>query len=146
MIAVAELREVVGVLRACEVVGVPRSSFYRAGQAPRPATTPAPRSAVAWALSEAEREAVRAVLNSERFRDQSVREAFATLLEEGEYLCSVRTMYRILDEHGEAKERRDQRRHPDHPKPVLVATGPNQLWSWDITKLRGPAKWVYYYL
>jgi putative transposase len=146
MSAVAELRDVVGVVRACEVVGLPRSSFYRAGQAPRPTATPAPRSAVAWALSEAEREAVRAVLDSERFQDQSVREAFATLLDEGEYYCSVRTMYRILDAHDESRERRDQCRHPQHPKPVLAAQAPNQLWSWDITKLHGPAKWVYYYL
>jgi putative transposase len=146
MSAVAELRDVMGVVRACEAVGLPRSSYYRAGQERRPAATPAPRSALAWALSRAERQAVRAVLDSERFRDQSVREAFATLLDEGEYYCSVRTMYRILDEHGESRERRDQLRHPKHPKPVLKAHAPNQLWSWDITKLRGPAKWVYYYL
>lgn len=146
MSAVAELRDMMGIVRACEVVGLPRSSYYRAGQAPRPRATPATRSAVAWALSQTERDAVRAVLNSERFQDQSVRETFATLLEEGEYYCSVRTMYRILGAHGESRERRDQRRHPDHPKPVLVARGPNQVWSWDITKLRGPAKWEYYYL
>jgi len=146
MSAVEMLKEVVSLVTACEVMGVPRSSFYRASQPPQPAQQPVQRPTVPWALSDAERDAIRAVLNSERFRDETVREAFATLLDEGEYYCSIRTMYRILEEHGEVHERRDQRRHPDHPKPVLVARAPNRLWSWDITKLRGPAKWLYYYL
>ncbi|GBE47007.1 integrase core domain protein [bacterium BMS3Bbin12] len=68
------------------------------------------------------------------------------MLEEGRYLCSVRTMYRLLKEAGEARERRNQLRHPLYTKPELLATGPNQLWSWDITKLKGPAKWTYFYL
>src|SRR5665213_3303463 len=70
----------------------------------------------------------------------------ATLLDEGQYLCSTRTMYRVLNEDGASRERRDQLTHPEYQKPELLATAPNQLWSWDITKLRGPAKWTYYYL
>jgi len=89
---------------------------------------------------------VRQVLNSERFQDSVPRQVYATLLDEGEYLCHWRTMYRILDEHGEVRERRNQLQHPVYTKPELLARGPNQLWSWDITKLKGPAKWTYYYL
>ena len=85
-------------------------------------------------------------LNSERFVDQAPTEVYATLLDAGKYLCSVRTMYRILEEHAELRERRDQLRHPNYEKPVLLATGPNQVWSWDITKLLGPMKWVYFHL
>ena len=98
------------------------------------------------ALSAAEREAVHQTLNSERFADQAPREVYATLLDEGTYLCSPRTMYRVLSEHAEVRERRDQLRHPAYAKPELLATGPNQVWSWDITQLLGPMKWVYYYL
>ena len=86
------------------------------------------------------------VLDSERFQDQAPREVYATLIDEGQYLCSVRTMYRILDEDEQVRERRNQLRHPTYVKPELLATQPNQLWSWDITKLLGPAKWTYYYL
>ena len=85
-------------------------------------------------------------LNSERFVDQAPTEVYATLLDEGKYLCSVRTMYRILEEHAELRERRDQLRHPNYEKPVLLATGANQVWSWDITKLLGPMKWAYFHL
>jgi putative transposase len=73
-------------------------------------------------------------------------EVHASLLEEGIYLCSPRSMYRILTSNHEVRERRNQLRHPRHAKPELLATGPNQVWSWDITKLKGPRKWVYYYL
>jgi putative transposase len=96
-------------------------------------------------LDAAERKEVRAVLNSERFWDCAPREVYATLLDEGEYYCHWRTMYRILEEHDEVHERRNQRRRPASVKPELCATGPNQLWSWDITQLRGP-KGVYYHL
>jgi len=89
---------------------------------------------------------VRQALNSERFSDQAPREVFATLMDEGTYLCSWRTMYRILDENQEVRERRNQLRHPNYTKPELLATQPNQLWSWDITKMLGPTKWTYYYL
>ena len=78
--------------------------------------------------------------------DKTPREIYATMLDEGQYLCSVRTMYRILAEDSASKERRDQLRHPAYKKPELLATGPNQVWSWDITKLLGPEKWTYYYL
>jgi putative transposase len=98
------------------------------------------------ALPSSERAEVRQVLNSERFADQPPREVYATLLDEGTYLCSWRTMYRILDENQEVRERRNQLRHPQYAKPELLATQPNQLWSWDITKLLGPTKWTYYYL
>jgi putative transposase len=97
-------------------------------------------------LSRDERESVRALLNSERFQDCSPAAINATLLDEGQYFCSTRTMYRVLEKDGGTRERRDQLVHPPYRKPELLATAPNQLWSWDITKLRGPAKWTYFYL
>jgi putative transposase len=138
-----QLAPTVGVTTACQDLGVPRSSLYRARQ-PLPPAKPRPKSS--RALSEEERAEVRAVLNSERFQDCPPRQVYATLLDEETYLCHWRTMYRILKEHNEVSERRNQLKHPRYAKPELVATGPNQLWSWDITKLRGPAKWHYYYL
>lgn len=138
-----ELASHIGLSAACRVLGVPRSSLYRARQ-PKAAATPRPTPA--HALSQEEKATVRQVLNSERFQDAAPRQVYATLLDEQVYLCHWRTMYRILKEHHEVQERRHTRRHPTYPKPALVATGPNQLWSWDITKLPGPAKWVYYYL
>ena len=133
----------VGVQAACAALIVPRSSLYRA-------RTKRPERAVPKisprAISEAEKIKVREELNSERFQDQSLREVYATLLDEGRYLCSWRSMYRILDEKHEVRERRDQLRHPNYVKPELLATVPNQLWSWDITKLLGPSKWTYFYL
>ena len=99
------------------------------------------------ALSEAERGAVLEVLHSERFVDLSPEETYATLLDEGTYLCSTRTMYRLLKaKHGGVRERRDQLTHPPYAKPELLAERPNELWSWDISKLLGPAKWTYFYL
>ena len=122
-----------------------RSSLYRKRPKvvshPKPERLPSPR-----ALPLAEKEIVRQALNSERFADQAPREVFATLMDEGKYLCSWRTMYRILNENQEVRERRNQLRHPNYTKPELLATKPNQLWSWDITKLFGPTKWTYYYL
>jgi putative transposase len=137
------LGEVVGVSAACRALGVPRSSLYRARQSQEERV---PRPKPERALSPAERMTVREVLNSERFWDCSPREVYATLLDEGIYHCHWRTMYRILAEHKEVRERRNQRQHPAYVKPELLATEPNQLWSWDITKLRGPRKWSYYYL
>jgi len=128
----------IGVSRACDLMGVPRSSFYRAQQ---PKREPKPRSTPPRALTPAERNEVRQLLNSERFVDQAPRQVYATLLDEDIYLCHWRTMYRVLEAHQEVKERRNQRQHPPVPKPQLEATGPRQLWSWDITKLKGPAKW-----
>ena len=137
-----ELGETVGVSEACRVLGVPRSNLYRARK-PKPA--PSPRPTPQRALGQAEKAEVRAVLNSERFCDAAPREVYATLLDEGEYYCHWRTMYRILEEYDEVHERRNQRRHPVSIKPELRATGPNELWSWDITHLRGP-KGIHYYL
>jgi putative transposase len=144
MIATTEqLAPTLGLVTACAVLQVPRSSVYRARH-PQPALRP--RSAPVRALSDPEREAVHQTLNSERFADQAPREVYATLLDEGRYLCSPSTMYRVLDEHAEVRERRDQLRHPAYAKPELLATHPKQVWSWDITKLLGPVKWTYYYL
>jgi putative transposase len=89
---------------------------------------------------------VLAVLHEPRFMDFAPAEVYATLLDEGRYLCSERTMYRVLATHQEVRERRDQLRHPHYAAPELLARQPNELWSWDITKLLGPAKWTYFYL
>jgi putative transposase len=124
----------------CQGVGVSRASLYRRRQPGRPATPSVPRASSARALVPAERQAVLDVLHSERFVDQSPAEVHATLLEEQTYLCSTRTMYRVLAEAAEGRERRDQARHPAYAKPELVATAPNHVWSWDITKLKGPVK------
>jgi hypothetical protein len=104
-----------------------------------------PRYLTSFAQSERKRNRAWE-LNSERFQDSAPREVYATLLDEGRYLCSWRSMYRILDEHQEVREHRNQLRHPSYSKPELLATAPNQLWSWDITKLLGPSKWTCYYL
>jgi len=144
MIETAEsLALTIGVSAACEMVGVPRSSFYRARQ---PKTPPTPRPTPARSLTPEERNEVRHLLNSDRFVDQAPRQVYATLLDEETYLCHWRTMYRILENHQEVKERRNQRQHPPAAKPQLETTGPRQLWSWDITKLKGLAKWHHYYL
>jgi transposase InsO family protein len=103
-------------------------------------------SAPARSLSRDERAGVLAVLHDQRFQDRSPAAVQATLLDEGQYLCSARTMYRLLEQAGESRERRDQLVHPAYQRPELLATAPNQLWSWDITKLLGPAKWTYFYL
>jgi putative transposase len=146
LIASAEqLVKTTGVAAACQALAVARSSLYRAR--PNTAAQPKPeRFASPRALQPAEKEAVRQKLNSERFVDQAPREVYATLMDEGQYLCSWRTMYRILDENQEVRERRNQLRHPNYTKPELLATGPHQLWSWDITQLLGPTKWTCYYL
>jgi len=133
----------VGVQAACAALIVPRSSLYRA-RAPH-AVRSRPKISVR-ALSQVEKIKVREELNSERFQDRSPREVYSTLMDEGRYLCSWRSMYRILAENNEVRERRDQLRHPNYTKPELLATSPNQLWSWDITKLLGPSKWTYFYL
>lgn len=145
---VKDLMPTAGLTRACQVLGLPRSSFYQAHRSVAPvASRPAPeRPPSPRALTPTEKTTVREVLNSERFQDQAPREVYATLLDEERYLCSWRTMYRILAENQEIRERRDQRQHPTYAKPELLATGPNRVWSWDITKLRGPVTWTYYYL
>ena len=145
MEAVAQLAPRVGIAAACRALSVPRSRIYRARQ-PVPDAPPAhPRRVPDRTLSPHEQACIRDVLNSERFQDATPRQVYATLLDEGTYLCSWRTMYRILKSHAEVRERRDQLRHPVYTKPELLATRPNQLWSWDITKLKGPSSWTYYY-
>lgn len=135
MQAAKQLATEVGVFAACEALGVPRSSYYSKHNASPPQTTrrPSPR-----ALSPEEEEAVLNVLNSPRFMDKSPWEVYPALLDEGTYLCSVSTMYRILRKHNQVRERRNQLVHPTYVKPELLATGPNQVWTWDITWLRGP--------
>jgi putative transposase len=139
----ALLIPLVGVVAACAVLCVSRASYYRA-QKPRP--EPKPRPKPARALADEERDHVLATLNSEPFMDKAPAQVYAKLLEDGEYVCSERTMYRILAEHEQVRERRAQRRHPEYVKPQLVATEPNQVWSWDTTKLPGPTKGSYFTL
>lgn len=143
MKAVDKLSKQVGIVAACQALGVPRSTFYRAK---RPRQEPKPRPTPKNALQSEEREQVLQVLNSEQFQDSAPRQVYAVLLDNETYLCSVSTMYRILRANQLVRERRDQLSHPTYTKPELLATGPNELWSWDITKLRGPAKWTYYYM
>ncbi len=143
---VDELTPLIGTRPACRALGASPATIYRRRRPPEP-RPPKPRPTPVRALSAPEREAVLEVLHSERFVDVSPEETYATLLDEGTYLCSTRTMYRILaDRHGGVRERRDQLTHPAYAKPELLAERPNELWSWDISKLKGPAKWTYYYL
>jgi len=137
------LSEKIGKQAACVALGIPRSSLHRATQ---PRKEPIRPKISLRALSPSEKEAIRAELNSERFQDCAPREVYATLMDEECYLCSWRTMYRVLDESHEVRERRNLLRHPSYTKPELLATAPNQLWSWDITKLLGHSKWTYFYL
>jgi putative transposase len=134
----------VGVAPACRALGVARATFYRNTR--RRTGQQQPRKTPARALSPVEHERVREVLYAPRFVDRSPGEVVATLLDEQRYLCSERTMYRLLAAEQASRERRRQRKHPVYAKPELVATAPNQVWSWDITKLLGPRKWTYYYL
>jgi len=145
--AITELTPVVGVKAACAALGRPRANHYRwhRKSAPRVARTHQPKPQPR-ALSATERKQVLDVLHEERFVDLAPAEVHAILLDEGTYLCSESTMYRLLREHGEVRERRRQATHPPRVKPELVAHTPNQCWSWDITKLHGPAKWTYFYL
>ena len=130
----------------CHSVGLSRASFYRRRRPPPSLPPPPSRAPSPRALAADERQAMLDTLHSERFVDQSPAEVHATLLEEQTYLGSVRTMYRVLAEAHEVRERRAQARHPVYTKPELVATGPNQVWSWDITKLKGPIQYRYYSL
>jgi putative transposase len=138
-----------GIVSACSALGVPRATYYRrlrpmsseSATAAREARRAQPR-----ALRPEERQEVLALLNEPRFVDLAAPQVYATLLDEGTRICSLRTMYRILESSGQVRERRDQLRHPQYKKPELLATAPNQVWTWDITKLLGPAKWTYFYL
>jgi putative transposase len=142
--AAVELGAEVGVKAACDALSVSRATLYRRRRAP--SASPALRPPSHRRLSDDERQRVLEALNSERFVDLAPAEVYATLLDEGEYFCSIRTMYRVLHEQGFVRERRDQLRHPSYARPELLATAPGQLWSWDITKLKGPEKWHYFHL
>jgi putative transposase len=144
MTAVEAAAPAMGTAPACEVLGLPRATLYR--RRSPPTGTPTPRPVPPRALDPGERQTVLETLHSERFLDAAPAQVHATLLDEGTYLCSPRTMYRLLDTAGEIKERRNQVRRPHYAAPELLATRPNEVWSWDITKLLGPAKWTYFYL
>jgi putative transposase len=143
---VEELTPIIGTRPACRALGASHATIYRRRRPPAPRPR-RPRPTPTRALSETEREAVLAELHSERFGDSSPAQVWATLLDEGRYLASERTMYRLLEaRHGGVRERRDQLTHPAYAKPELLSQRPNELWSWDISKLKGPAKWTYFYL
>jgi putative transposase len=145
MSTLQELAAATDTATACRSLGIGRATWYRQKKAARPAK-PKSRPQPTWTLSEQERARVLATLHEPRFVDKAPAEVYATLLDEAVYLCSERTMYRILAASGEVAERRDQLRHPHAAKPELVARAPNQLWSWDITKLKTVDKWGYYAL
>jgi putative transposase len=142
---VEELSHVIGTRPACRALGVAPATLYRHRRPPKP-RTPHVRPTPARALSLCEQEAVLVELHGERFQDAAPAEVYATLLDEGRYLCSERTMYRLLAAQKEVGERRNQRAPAAYARPELLASRPNEVWSWDITKLKGPATWTYYYL
>ena len=151
MTAAEELGNTVGIKAACEALTMPRATFYRNRSAVTATRQTAGNRSASQArnhraLSSLERQEVLAVLHSERFVDSAPETVYATLLDEERYLCSPRTMYRILADNREVRERRNQLRRPSYTKPELIASGPNEVWSWDITKLLGPKKWTYFYL
>jgi putative transposase len=146
---VAEAAHITGVGPACNAIGWSRTHFYRqqkpASHTPPRLKTPG-RHGDKRALTPAQEEQILAHLNSERFLDCSPRQVWATLLDEGLYLCSWRTMYRLLGKNQQIKERRTIRRHPKYVRPELAASGPNQVWTWDITYLKGPQRGTFFYL
>ena len=145
--AIGQLTPIVGTTAALATVGADRATWYRhhrqspPPQRPERIATPQPR-----ALTPVERKEIKATLESNEFVDEAPATVYAKLLDQGTYLASVSTMYRVLHEHDEVRERRRQATHPAHKKPELIATKANSVWSWDITKLHGPEKWTYYYL
>jgi putative transposase len=145
--AIVELEPLIGIRAACRATGRAQARHYRRHrQSPAPVRPVRERRAQPRALSEVERDTVRVLLNSPDFVDKAPATVYHELLDEGVYVASVSSMYRILRKHGEVGERRRQAVHPARVKPELVATAPNQCWSWDITKLHGPAKWSYFHL
>lgn len=141
---VVEIAPRLGVTATCSAFDVPRSTYYRKRW---PVMGPRQRRpSPARRLPNEARKEVLDVLNEPQFVDLAPAEIHSTLLEQGRYLCSTRTMHRILAENAQNRERRNQLRHPKYSRPELLTEAPNELWSWDITKLRGPAKWKYYYL
>lgn len=145
MTAIYESQKDISISSLCPALGVGRASFYRA-QSPSPKPPVKLAKQHPRALSPEEEDHALEVLNQEKFMDKPPRQVYSALLDDGIYLCSVGTMYRLLEAKNQLKERRNQTAHPPYAKPELLATGPNQLWSWDITKLLGPAKWTYFYL
>jgi putative transposase len=143
MSAIGELSQHVGIVASCQSLLMPRSSYYRHLN---PSDKPTRQQMPPLKLSDTEREQVLNTLNSERFVDQAPASIVACLLDEGVYLCAERTMYRILAEHHQLHERRRGHVKCHYAKPELLATAPNQVWSWDITKLKGPVSWSYFYL
>jgi putative transposase len=133
-----------GITDACRAFGVSRATVYRR-LTPKPANESKQKKSHRR-LGNEEEEMVLDTLACERYLDESIPEIYASLLDEGCYLCSQRTMYRILQRHGGVKERRNLLHHPEYTKPELLAERPNEVWSWDITKLKGPTKWSYVYL
>jgi len=144
MATVKEVGPRLGIAPTCAALGVSTATYYRRGK-PQPAVPPS-RPSPPRTLPAAERTAVLQILHEPRFVDLAPAQVYAGLLDEGRYVCSQRTMYRILEANQEVRERRNQLRHPSYAAPQLLATAPNELWSWDITKLLGPAKWTYFYL
>jgi putative transposase len=143
---VEELAPLIGTRPACRALGASVATVYRRRRPPEP-RTPKPRPTPPRALTEPERQAVLEVLHSQRFVDTSPEETWATLLDEGTYLCSPRTMYRILAaHHGGVRERRNQLTHPPYAKPELLAERPNELWSWDISKLKAQPRGSWFFL
>jgi len=134
MAAVDAVAPDLGATQACRALGISRATLYRRRRPPAPPASSSPRPRPPRALSDAERQAVRAVLHAPRFVDLAPAEVVATLLDEGTYLASERTMYRILADAGQTGERRNQLTHPRHARPELLATQPNELWSWDIER------------
>jgi putative transposase len=143
---VEELTPIIGTRPACRALGASPATVYRRRHPPQPRPS-RPRSTPERALSEVERQQVLDLLHCERFVDLSPQETWATLLDEGSYLCSTRTMYRILAaHHGGVRDRRNQLTHPNYAKPELLATRPNELWSWDISKLKAATRGSWYFL
>jgi putative transposase len=143
MATVSDIGPRLGIAPTCAALGLPRATYYRRR---RPQSAPPARARSPRALSAGEQATVLDVLHAPRFVDLAPAEVYATLLDEGQYHCAERTMYRLLAASHEVRERRDQLRHPRYAAPELLARRPNELWSWDITKLLGPAKWTYFYL
>jgi len=142
----SQLSTEVGLSAACQSLHVARATFYRRQQPPPAVKAIKPPRRSPRALTEAERAETLALLRSPQFVDRAPAAVHATLLDQGRYLCSPRTMYRLLAAEGEVRERRNQLIHPHYQRPELLATAPNQLWSWDITKLKSVVKWTYFYL
>lgn len=144
MQTVDQVGETLSVKAACQALGVSRATYYRWKK--RPAQPPPPPRPSPRRLSEDEEQEVVEVLNRDRFAHRAVPEVHATLLDEGVYLCSVRTMYRVLKRRAVARNPRAPCAHPPYTKPELLAKRPNELWSWDITRLKGPMAWIFYHL